>query len=393
MLSIAVRRRPARDPFALFVGAVLSSAATLIAAALAARPQRRRLFESIEHGASGTRNLLGKAARDARNRAVGAVASTRAVLHRDTASDEKLVARVRSRLGHVVAHPHAMDVSVSGGHVVVAGPIMRGQRERVIREVRRVRGVRGVTAQLREEDEAIVRRASSEIAQERWIPSLRAAASITGVAAIASSAFRIPKVFRLALGTGGALLLSRAIFDMPVERILGMGGRRRAVDVQKTITIHAPVEQVFGYWAELETLPAFMDHVESVKLTSDRRSHWVVRGPLGRPIEWDAELTRFVPNEVIAWRTLRGSLVKHAGIVRFEHIEDGRATRINVRMTYNPVVGQLGHAVAAMFGVDARKALDDDMLRLKSLLEQGKATAHGREVVRNDIPAPMLSGR
>jgi uncharacterized membrane protein len=391
MLSIAIGRRPARDPFALFVGAVLSSAATLVAAALAARPQRRRLRESIEHGAAGTRDLLGKAARDARNRAAGAVASTRAALHRDTASDEKLVARVRSRLGHVVAHPHAIDVSASGGHVFLSGPVLCIERERVQREVRRVRGVRSVSAQLREHDEGVpVPRPSSQMAQERWIPSLRAAASIAGIGAIATSALRISSVARAALGAGGALLLSRAIFDMPIQRIFGIGGKRRSVDVQKTITIHAPVDRVFGYWAELETLPTFMDHVQSVKLTSDRRSHWSVRGPFGRSIEWDAELTRFLPNEVIAWRTVRGARVKHAGIVRFESIDDGRATRVNVRMTYNPIVGQLGHAVAAMFGVDARKSLDDDLLRLKSLLEQGKATAHGREVMRDT--APSLQG-
>jgi uncharacterized membrane protein len=392
MLSIAVRRRPARDPFALFVGAVLSSAATLIAAALAARPQRRRLRESIEHGAADTRDLLGKAARDARNRAVGAVASTRAALHRDTASDHKIVARVRARLGHVVAHPHAIDVSASRGHVYLTGPVLRSERERVLKEVRRVRGVRAVSAQLRDHDErAPLVRPSSQIAQERWIPSVRAAASIGGIAGILSSALRIPNVARALLGAGGALLLSRAVFDMPIQRILGIGGKRRAVDIEKTITIHAPVEEVFAYWAELETLPTFMDHVESVKLTSDRRSHWVVRGPLGRSIEWDAELTRFVPNEVIAWRTVRGARVKHAGIVRFESIDEGGATRINVRMTYNPVVGQLGHAVAAMFGVDARKSLDDDLLRLKSLIEQGKATAHGREVIR--VSAFALQGR
>jgi uncharacterized membrane protein len=391
MLSIAVQRRPARDPFALFVGAVLSSAATLIAAALAARPQRRRLRESIEHGAADTRDLLGKAARDARNRAVGAVASTRAALHRDTASDDKIVARVRSRLGHVVAHPHAIDVSASRGHVFLTGPVLRSERERVLKEVRRVRGVRAVSAQLRDDERAPLVRPSSQIAQERWVPSLRAAASIGGIAGMLSSALRISKFARVALGTGGALLLSRAVFDMPIQRILGIGGKRRAVDIQKTITIHAPVEEVFAYWAELETLPTFMDHVESVKLTSDRRSHWVVRGPLGRSIEWDAELTRFVPNEVIAWRTVRGARVKHAGIVRFESIDEGRATRIDVRMTYNPVVGQLGHVVAAMFGVDARKSLDDDLLRLKSLIEQGKATAHGREVIR--VSAFALQGR
>jgi uncharacterized membrane protein len=185
-------------------------------------------------------------------------------------------------------------------------------------------------------------------------------------------------------------LLARSIFDEPLGRVFGVDGKRRSVDIHKTITIHAPLAEVFGFWADFETFPRFMDHVESVQMTSDRRSHWKVRGPLGSSVEWNAETTKLVPNEVIAWKSVGDSLVKHAGIVRFESADGGDATRIDVRLTYNPIVGRVGHAVATLFGVDPKKSLDEDLLRLKSLLEEGKATAHGRAVARRAVPvAPV----
>ncbi len=80
-------------------------------------------------------------------------------------------------------------------------------------------------------------------------------------------------------------------------------------------------------------------------------------------------LPSFAPNRVIAWESVPGSDVYNAGRVRFESV-DG-ATRIDVFMTYNPPGGVAGHAIAALFGADPNTAMDDDLLKLKSLLEQG----------------------
>lgn len=164
----------------------------------------------------------------------------------------------------------------------------------------------------------------------------------------------------------------------------------KQIDVQKSITIHAPVADVFAYLADVETFPELMEHVESVKITGERRSRWRVRGPFGTSLAWDAETTRLVPDEVVAWRTLPGSSVAHSGSIRLERAHE-QTTRVHVRMTYAPPFGLVGHGVAAIFGVDPKKALDDDLLRLKSLLEHGSATAHGRRVTREEIPvAPFV---
>jgi len=121
-----------------------------------------------------------------------------------------------------------------------------------------------------------------------------------------------------------------------------------------------------------------MEHVREVRVTGDGRWHWRVSGPSGIEVEWDAEVTRADPGRLIAWKTVENASVESSGTVRF--VPERNGTRVDVSLTYNPPLGALGHAVAALLGGDPKKQLDDDLLRLKSLLEQGKATGHESQV-------------
>ena len=76
------------------------------------------------------------------------------------------------------------------------------------------------------------------------------------------------------------------------------------------MTVDAPVERVYEFWNEFENFPRFMSHVHEVRRIGPDRTHWVVAGPGGTPIEWDAVVTRRVPNEEIGWRTVEGALVR-----------------------------------------------------------------------------------
>jgi uncharacterized membrane protein len=174
---------------------------------------------------------------------------------------------------------------------------------------------------------------------------------------------------------------------MPLKRLVGVGAGRRAVDFQKTINVHAPLDEVFAYFCDFRNFPRFMSHVREVRVEDGGRSNWVVEGPVGTSFEWDAEITQLQPNRVVAWRTLPGVEVEHAGIVQFEPNLDG-GTRMQVRLSYNPPAGALGHVIAALFGKDPKRAMDDDLLRFKSLLESGKATGRSEQVAKEDLGAP-----
>ena len=73
--------------------------------------------------------------------------------------------------------------------------------------------------------------------------------------------------------------------------------------VEKSIRVKAPVDQVYQFWRNFENFPTFMENVEEVHLlgTDSRRSHWKLHGPMGKSVEYDAELTQDEPNRAIAW--------------------------------------------------------------------------------------------
>ena len=143
--------------------------------------------------------------------------------------------------------------------------------------------------------------------------------------------------------------------------------RRRTVDIQKTLFVGAPVAQVYEFWTDYENFPRFMSNVREVRDLGGGRSRWVVSGPGGIPIEWDSVLTEQVPGETIAWRSRPGSMLENAGAVRFR--PEGEGTRVDLRLCYNPPPGGAGQAVAELLGSDPRAKLNEDLGRLKALLE------------------------
>jgi uncharacterized membrane protein len=147
--------------------------------------------------------------------------------------------------------------------------------------------------------------------------------------------------------------------------------------VIKRITINRPVEEVYQFWRDLENLPRFMQHLEEVHVIGERRSHWVATAPAGRTVEWDAEIVSEQDNELIAWRSLPESDVRHAGTVRFRPAPADRGTEVSVELDYEPPAGAVGAAAAKLFGEEPKQQLADDLRRFKQVMETG-------EVVRSE---------
>jgi uncharacterized membrane protein len=169
--------------------------------------------------------------------------------------------------------------------------------------------------------------------------------------------------------SGGTALLTRSVLNRPLATI-GGGARHGRIIVAKSLRVSAPVENVFQVLANYTNFPQFMRNVREVTQGQDGRSHWVVAGPAGVPVEWDSITTRYEPNRVISWCSLPGSTVDHAGTIRLEPSDDG-GTLIEVKMSYAPPAGALGHAVAELFGADPKTEMDEDLARLKTYLETG----------------------
>ena len=150
----------------------------------------------------------------------------------------------------------------------------------------------------------------------------------------------------------------------------------KGTKVEKNITLMVPPSQVYAFWRRLENLPRFMTHLESVTQIDAARSHWVVKGPAGKSVQWDAEIIEDRPNELISWRSLPGSEVDNAGSVWFTSMSNNTGTIVKVALKYSPPAGMLGIAIAKLWGDDAATGIEEDLQRLKSLLEaQPRAVA------------------
>lgn len=209
-------------------------------------------------------------------------------------------------------------------------------------------------------------------------PGERVVSLAGAVAMLAGAAFWRSKA-RLPLALAGLYYLYRGATGHCVTYSL-MGIKREARDGQdagirldRAVTINRPRAEVYRFWRNLENLPRFMNNLESVRFTADQRSHWVARGPLGRPVEWDAEIVEDVKNERIAWASIPGSGVKNSGSVEFRDAPGGRGTEVRVSMIYNPPGGSAGAAAAKLFGKDGATEVREDLRRFKQIMEAGEA--------------------
>lgn len=193
-----------------------------------------------------------------------------------------------------------------------------------------------------------------------------------------------------AMGLAGLALLGRGASGYcPVSAALGRDtasqydtrarlGGSRGVRVEAAITIYRPQVEVYAYWRNFENLPNFMDHLEAVQDIDGHRSHWVAKGPLGVPVEWNAEIINDVPPELIAWKTVGESDVVSAGSVRFKQAPGDHGTEVRVKLQYDPPAGKIGATVAWMLGENAQHAVEEDLGRFKQLIEAGDVSTGAR---------------
>jgi|SRR5687767_13898276 uncharacterized membrane protein len=180
----------------------------------------------------------------------------------------------------------------------------------------------------------------------------------------------------------GALLVRRGMTaHCDVYQALGLStaandtrralGGAAGVIVEESVTINRPISELYRFWRNLENLPRFMSHLESVERITDTLSRWRARGPAGTTVEWNAEIINEVTDQVIGWRSIENSDVVSAGSVNFEEVGEGR-TRVRVRLQYSPPGGKLGDAVARLMGSDAATEIRQDLDRFKQLVESNQ---------------------
>ncbi len=143
------------------------------------------------------------------------------------------------------------------------------------------------------------------------------------------------------------------------------------VHVSKSLTINKSPAELYSFWRNFENLPQFMEHLESVKNLDGKKSHWKAKAPLGKSVEWDAEVTSEQENSRIGWRSLEGADIPNSGVVEFKPTTN-RGTEVKVSLTYEAPGGALGAMFAKLFGEEPSQQVYGDLYRFKSLMESGE---------------------
>lgn len=120
--------------------------------------------------------------------------------------------------------------------------------------------------------------------------------------------------------------------------------RDRRVRVSESITINQSMERVEERWANVQALPASLQHCRRASDGADERA-----------------------------------------IVEFRHAPGGRGTEVRVEMEYTPR-GVIGTALAAVMGADPTGQVRQDLKRFKQIVETG-------EIVLSDGPSLRRPGQ
>ncbi|MDF1503389.1 SRPBCC family protein [Roseisolibacter sp. H3M3-2] len=159
------------------------------------------------------------------------------------------------------------------------------------------------------------------------------------------------------------------------------------VVTRRGVTVNRPVEECWAAWRDLQRLPTFMRHLESVTELDARRSHWVAKAPAGRTVEWDAEIVEEREHELLAWRSVEGAQVRNAGRVTFHPAPGGRGTELRVQLEYEPPGGKLGSKVAMLWREEPGQQVKDDLRHFKQVMETGEVLFSDATKRRGPHPA------
>jgi uncharacterized membrane protein len=325
---------------------------------------------------------------DLRNRVRGVLSNGIAFVSEEELPDQVIESRIRTRMGMLARHPDDVMVSVQNGRVILDGNMLQDEVEGFVSGIQRMKGVRDLQNNLRVHREAGDNpRLQGEgwmmsTGMSQWSPSTRLLAGF-GAGYLMLYGIARGGLIGAAAKISGLLLGSRAVSNVNLRSLTGAPAGGDAINIRKSLNVNAPVDEVYQLWSHFENFPRFMSNVEEIRDLGNGRSHWVVKGPIGAKIEFDAEITENVPNQVLSWRTMPESQIQHKGKVNFK--ENQKGTQLNVNLIYSPPAGVAGHAVAKMFGKDPKAEMNADLARLKSLLEEGKTTVKNQRVTREQV--------
>ena len=140
--------------------------------------------------------------------------------------------------------------------------------------------------------------------------------------------------------------------------------------MERTVAIHRPLYEVFAFVVDKDNDPRWRPGVAEIsRLSGDGTEgtsyHQVMKGPGGRPIPADFEITRYEPGKRLAFRTTAGPVRPEGS---FDFVEESGVTRVTFRLDA-PLAGT--KKLLTPMVSKAMRGEVQSLERLKQLLETG----------------------
>jgi uncharacterized membrane protein len=161
----------------------------------------------------------------------------------------------------------------------------------------------------------------------------------------------------------------------PATDALARAGGKHVVG--RAVTINKPAAELYAYFRDFKKLSTFMENVVRVDVLDGSRSHWVVKAPAGKTVEWDARIIEEREGELIAWVSEDGADISNAGRVEFRDA-GARGTVVTATIAYDPPAGTIGKLVAKLFQREPAIQARRDLRRFKQLMETGEIATSSR---------------
>jgi uncharacterized membrane protein len=163
----------------------------------------------------------------------------------------------------------------------------------------------------------------------------------------------------------------------------GSGKKTRRLPIQRWTDVAVPVETAYDAWLKFDAYPKFLHRVLSVE-QKDGKVSWTEKIWFSTR-QWEGEITDRRKNELIAWKSKKGT--KHKGVVTFHKLADN-LTRVMVDMEFEPT-GMIEKMASGMRFV--KRAVQSDLARFKAYVEMDDVK--GIEYRSGDADEPQTRER
>src|SRR3546814_1480416 len=112
-----------------------------------------------------------------------------------------------------------------------------------------------------------------------------------------------------------------------------------------------------------------MENIEKVEETGDGRTIWTISAPGGQSVRVETKIAEERENELVAWRSVKGSEIDTECRVAFRDAPGERGTLVEAIISYKPPARALGRAMATLFQKETAMQARRELKRYKLLMD------------------------